>query len=133
MPLVYNGQETSLDRRLKFFEKDPITWEKLDLVSFYRTLLNLHQTHPALVVGKGQTRPRFLTKNTDKAVLAYVRESGDKKVLVVLNLSAKPQTVTLKDPKIAGEYQQLFSGKTTTIKINHQEKLAPWGYAVYVH
>jgi len=26
MPLVYNGQETSLDRTLKFFEKDSIDW-----------------------------------------------------------------------------------------------------------
>lgn len=132
MPLVYNGQETSLDRRLKFFEKDPIKWEKMDLVSFYQTLLNLHQTHPALAVGKGQTKPRFLTKNTDKSVLAYVRESGDRKVLVVLNLSAKEQTVTLKDPSIAGKYQNLFSGQAVTLKVNHQEKLAPWGYAVYV-
>ena len=132
MPLVYNGQETSLDRRLKFFEKDPIVWRKMDLVPFYQTLLNLHQTHPALIVGKGQTKPRFLTKSTDKSILAYVRESGDRKVLVVLNLSAKEQTVTLKDASVAGKYQNLFSGQSVTLKVNHQEKLAPWGYAVYV-
>lgn len=132
MPLVYNGQETSLDRRLKFFEKDPIVWRKMDLVPFYQTLLNLHQTHPALIVAKGQTKPRFLTKNTDKSTLAYVRESGDRKVLVVLNLSAKEQTVVLKDPSVAGKYQNLFSGQALTMKVNHQEKLAPWGYAVYV-
>jgi glycosidase len=43
MPLVYNGQETSLDRRLAFFEKDEIDWTKMDLVSFYDKLLHLHQ------------------------------------------------------------------------------------------
>jgi glycosidase len=132
MPLVYNGQETSLDRRLKFFEKDPITWEKMDLVAFYQVLFNLHQNHPALIVGKGQTKPRFLTAKSDKNTLAYVREAGDRKVVVVLNLSAKEQTVTLKDPSIAGKYQNQFSGQSVNLKANHQEKLAPWGYAVYV-
>jgi glycosidase len=132
MPLVYNGQETSLDRRLKFFEKDPIVWRKMDLVPFYQTMLNLHQTHPALIVGKGQTKPRFLTAKSDKNTLAYVREAGDRKVVVVLNLSAKEQIVTLKDPSIAGKYQNLFSGQSANLKANHQEKLAPWGYVVYV-
>lgn len=36
MPLIYNGQETSLDRRLAFFEKDEINWDKMDLVSFIK-------------------------------------------------------------------------------------------------
>lgn len=132
MPLVYNGQETSLDRRLKFFEKDPIDWTSMDLVPFYQTLLNLHQTHPSLIVGKGQTKPRFLTKKTETNVLAYVRESGDKKVLVILNLSEKEQVVTLKDQGIIGAYQNAFTGQTITVKSTHQEKLSPWGYAVYV-
>jgi glycosidase len=132
MPLVYNGQETSLDRRLKFFEKDPINWEKMDKVNFYQTLLKLHQTHPALIVGKGQAKPEFLTKSSDKSVLAYVRTAGDQKVLVLLNLSAKEQTISLKDTRIAGEYRNLFSGQSITLKPTHQEKLSPWGYSVYV-
>ncbi len=28
MPLIYNGQEAGNDRRLKFFEKDPIAWQE---------------------------------------------------------------------------------------------------------
>jgi glycosidase len=132
MPLVYNGQETSLDRRLKFFEKDPIDWKSMNMVPFYQTLLNLHQTHPALAVGKGQTKPRLLTKKTETNVLAYVRESGDKKVLVILNFSEKEQVITLKDQGIVGTYQNAFTGQTTSVKSTHQEKLSPWGYVVYV-
>jgi glycosidase len=132
MPLVYNGQETSLDRRLKFFEKDPIEWTSMNMVPFYQTLLNLHQTHPALIVGKGQTKPRLLTKKTETNVLAYVRESGDKKVLVFLNFSEKEQVITLKDQGVVGTYQNAFTGQTTSVKSTHQEKLSPWGYVVYV-
>ena len=132
MPLVYNGQETSLDRRLKFFEKDPIDWNAMDLVSFYQVLLNLHQNHPALAVGKGQTKPRFLTKKTDQKVLAYVRENAGEKVLVFLNFSAEEQTITIKDPSLVGLYADVFKGLPLNMKATHQEKLGPWGYSVYV-
>jgi glycosidase len=132
MPLVYNGQETSLDRRLLFFERDPIEWSRMDLVGFYNSLLKLHQSHPALIVGKGQVKPRFLTTRNDKNTLAYVREVGAQKVLVVLNLSDKEQVVNLKDKTLSGKYSNLFSGEGVVIQPTHQERLAPWGYVVYV-
>ena len=132
MPLVYNGQETSLDRRLKFFEKDPINWDKMDKVSFYQTLLNLHQTHPALIVGKGQTKPRFLSKATDKAHLVYVREKDGRQVLVVLNLSAEAKTISFTDEATAGNFTDLFTQQAVSFKPAHSFKLGPWAYAVYV-
>ncbi|MFM8964036.1 MAG: alpha-glucosidase C-terminal domain-containing protein, partial [Sphingomonadales bacterium] len=65
-------------------------------------------------------------------VLAYVREAGDKKVLVFLNLSAKEQTISIKDKTLIGTFQNAFTGQTITVKSAHQENLSPWGYAVYV-
>lgn len=132
MPLVYNGQETSLDRRLKFFEKDPINWEKMDKVDFYQTLLTLHQNHPALSVAKGQTKPRFLSKATDKEHLVYVRERDGRQVLVVLNLSAQPKTIAFNDAATAGKFTDLFTKQALSFKPAHTIKLGPWGYAVYV-
>jgi glycosidase len=132
MPLVYNGQETSLERRLLFFERDPIEWKRMDLVPFYDVLLNLHQTHPALIVGKGQVKPRFLTKKGDKNVLAYIREAGDRKVVVFLNLSNQEQVITVSDQALVGEFANLFNGQGVEMKSKHQERLAPWGYTVYV-
>ena len=131
MPLVYNGQETSLDRRLKFFDKDSINWDKMDLVDFYTRLLHLHQTHPALYVGANQTAPKFLITKEQKDLLVYTREQGDSKVLVILNLSAKAQKVTL-NADAAGTYKNLFTDKKETLKGKQVLTLAPWGYAVYV-
>jgi glycosidase len=43
MPLIYNGQETSLDKRLRFFDKDTINWAKMDLVEFYTKIFALKE------------------------------------------------------------------------------------------
>lgn len=131
MPLVYNGQETSLDRRLKFFDKDSIDWRKMDQVDFYNKLLHLHQKHPALIAGAGQVEPKFLTTKDQKEVLMYVRERNNAKVIVVLNLSNKAQKVTV-PASISGTYKDLFTDKNAVLKTKQTLNLAPWGYAVYV-
>lgn len=130
MPLVYNGQETSLDRRLKFFDKDSINWEKMDLVDFYTKLLQLHQSHPALIVGQGQQPPIFLTTKDQKDQLVYVRQAGEQRVLVMLNLSAKSKIISI-DNNMSGAYTNLFSGKKEVLKNKQSITLGPWGYAVY--
>ena len=130
MPLVYNGQETSLDRRLKFFDKDSINWDKMDLVDFYTRLLHLHQTNPALYVGLKQAAPKFLSTKDQKDLLIYTREQGDSKVLVVINLSAQSKKVVL-SADAAGTYMNLFTDKKENLG-KQALTLAPWGYAVYV-
>ncbi|MEZ4761933.1 MAG: hypothetical protein R3C26_01610 [Calditrichia bacterium] len=42
MPLVYNGQEAGMDKRLDFFEKDPIEWREHHYFEIYKILLNLN-------------------------------------------------------------------------------------------
>jgi glycosidase len=133
MPLVYNGQETSLDRRLKFFEKDPINWEKMDKVVFYQSLLKLHQNHPALIVGKGQKPPRFISKAAEKDILVYVREQEGRQVLVVLNLSAKAKTINFNDAPTAGKFTNLFTNEEVNFKAAHSIQLEAWGYSVFVN
>jgi glycosidase len=131
MPLVYNGQETSLDRRLKFFDKDSINWEKMDLVGFYTKLLDLHHSNPSLMVGMGQTSPKFLTTRSQKDILIYERVQGSSKVLVILNLSNTAQKVKVNESLI-GNYKNIFSGQKEELKINQSLSLKPWGYVVYV-
>jgi glycosidase len=131
MPLVYNGQETSLDRRLAFFEKDAIDWTKMDLVSFYDKLLHLHQNNAALFAGVGQQNPRFISTSAQKNLLVYVRERGQNQVLVVLNLNASAQQIKFTDTATAGEFQDLFEGKTVKFKSDKSLQVPAWGYKVY--
>lgn len=131
MPLVYNGQETSLDRRLKFFDKDSIEWKKMDLVPFYTKLLHLHQTNEALWVRDGSNRAQFITTPNPKEQLVYVRESNGHQVITVLNLSNKKTEFNFNSKSISGEYTDLFSGKKKTLNNANSVSLGPWGYQVF--
>jgi glycosidase len=131
MPLVYNGQETSLDRRLKFFDKDSIEWKKMDLVPFYTKLLNLHQTNPALWVKDGSNQAEFVATQNSKEHLVYIRQYENHQVITVLNLSNKKTEVSFNSSSMSGEYTELFSGKKKTFSGTTKISLAPWGYQVY--
>ena len=41
MPMIYSGQEAGLDKRLEFFEKDLIDWERERVSRLYRDLIEM--------------------------------------------------------------------------------------------
>lgn len=92
MALVYSGQEAVLDKRLKFFEKDPIAWKTYELTDFYRGLLTLKHDNPALWNGAaGGTMDVLETNNPH--VFAFKRVKDGHSVTVTVNLSGTVQTV----------------------------------------
>ncbi len=132
MPLVYNGQETSLDRRLKFFEKDSIDWIKMDLVPFYTKLLQLNRSNKALWNGESGGEVKFISAADEKNVLVFTREKDGNKVLVMINMTGNDQKVKLNNALLAGKYKELFSGKKAKMKAEVETELEAWGYRVYV-
>jgi glycosidase len=128
VPLVYSGQEEPLARPLKFFDKDPIGFGKYERAKFYTTLQNLRKNNGALSANAGF---RKVSAGDSTAIYAYVREKGTEKVLVVLNLSANEQTISIKDAALAGEPLNVF-GENKEVVLNKDWKIEPWGYAVYV-
>jgi glycosidase len=131
MPLIYNGQETSLDKRLRFFEKDTIDWSKMNLVSFYSKLMKLHQSNEALWNGPYGGDVQFISNDNDPNVLAFIRIKNDRKVLCVFNLANSKSIITLNGGQIAGRYSDLFSSKRKKIKDGTKIKLGPWEYRVF--
>lgn len=132
MPLVYNGQETSLDRRLAFFEKDSINWAKMDLVPFYTKILQLNRSNKALWNGTFGGKTEVLTDKSSKDLLVFTREKDGHKVLCVFNLSATEKPLKITNTKIAGRYTDLFTGKKAKLKNELIMNIEPWGYRVYV-
>ena len=128
IPLIYNGQEVPNKKRLKFFVKDPIEWNKYELSSFYKTLLNLRKTNAALAADASFER---LKTSKDEAVYAYTREKDGKKVLVVMNLSPKPSAFAIPDNRINGRPLNIFLNQKEAVSSSHQFSLEPWGYTVY--
>lgn len=90
MPLIYNGQESRLTKRLAFFEKDAIAWKTYELTGFYQQLIALKHQHPALAAGQYGAPVALL--DAPAGVVAFGRRLGADVVRVAVNLSAQPQT-----------------------------------------
>lgn len=127
VPLIYSGQEEPVLRPLQFFDKDPMTFGKYERAPFYATLLTLRKRNPALAADASF---RKVKAGDERTVYAYVREKAGSKVLVILNLSAKPQTVTVQEQALLGTPRNVFKGTTEQLTAKPRQ-LAPWGYAVY--
>lgn len=141
IPLVYSGQELPLtEKRLQFFDKDPIPWpaknagqtDGLELHNFYRVLLQLHATHPALRGGDPAVTTFKLTTTADDRVFAYLRKNGAHEVLVVLNFSGAPDLrFDITDPHLSGSFKEVFSGTFHDFSATKNLTLQPYGFLVY--
>jgi cyclomaltodextrinase / maltogenic alpha-amylase / neopullulanase len=130
MPLVYSGQETALDKRLEFFEKDPIDWGNYEMTDFYKTILGLNSAHPALYNGEeGGEWSRITTDNDDKAFV-ILTEKNTQKVLGLFNLSPVDVTIALTDDKAYEMYKTLFTFEDITVNENTRFILPAWSYKV---
>ena len=128
IPLIYSGQEVPNKKRIKFFVKDPIVWDKYKMAPFYSTFLHLRKKNPALAADASYKK--LVTAN-DVAIFAYVREKAGHKVAVILNLSKEPQRFSIKDPSIYGNPLNIFLGVKETVSATHVFSIEPWGFIVY--
>ena len=82
--LVYTGQEIGLDRRLQFFEKDPITdWSDNAYTCFWKKLIELKHQNPALAAG--ERGGDFVWWEAPEDWVAFHRSLGDNMVVVLAN------------------------------------------------
>jgi glycosidase len=130
LPLIYGGQEEPVLRTIPFFEKDNMGFRKYARAPFYSALLHLRKNNQALAVDASF---RKVSVGDDKALYAYVREKGSDKILVILNLSKKEQTITIKDNTLVGEPMNLFLGSKEPFKLDHSFNIEPWGYVICVY
>jgi glycosidase len=115
MPLIYSGQEIGIDRRLEFFEKDPIVWPSQDQWGksewevFYKRLVELKTQNPALwTAGAGAPIVPLHLDNSD--VIAFARSYLGNDVIVIVNLDSNPHFQSLELGDLAGDYTEFFSG-----------------------
>jgi glycosidase len=127
LPLIYGSQEEPVLRAIPFFEKDNMNMKQFKRAAFYKTLLELRKRNTALATDASF---RKVSVGDDKALFAYLREKEGKKVLVILNLSAKEQTISIKEEALVGEPVNLFLGSKEPFKLGHQFNIEPWGYIV---
>ena len=134
VPLMYNGQELPLlNKRLEFFEKDPIPWNgENKLENIYKKLFELKSKNPALRGGDDQATTQILKTSAPHQVLAYLRKNGNDEVLVILNLSdAQRLKVQILDETVKGKFKSIFSGLTTDFDTKPTIEMYKWEYIVF--
>jgi len=131
VPMIYNGQEVGLDRRLEFFQRDPIVWPKETppTTKLYQVMTKLRRENPALHTGAPMRR----LDTTDNATFYVVeRSAGAKKVVGIFNLTAKDAKADLYDAGLTGRWTDAFTGETVELNGLVPLDLKGWRYRVLV-
>ena len=131
MPMLYNGQEDGLAKRLKFFEKDPIRWKNKGKTEFFQKLCSLRRANRALGPGRNGGELKKISTSADEQVYAFTREKEGDRVIIVLNLSKQNRTFSLNPGSEAyGAYMNLFGASTVQVTREMTLTLKPWEYLV---
>jgi glycosidase len=130
MPLIYSGQESAMNKRLRFFDKDTIDWDSYKLEKFYTTLIELKKKNKALWNGDFGGKLTRVHSDLDHAVYAFVREKDDKKVLCIFNLSPDHQSFTLHGTDFPGHYKDIFRKSNVDLKEGTTVNLKGWDYLI---
>jgi cyclomaltodextrinase / maltogenic alpha-amylase / neopullulanase len=124
VPVLYYGNEIGLtgaadpdNRRMMRFGKN-ITMDEQNLLNKVQYLVKLRRTHSAL--RQGDFRALSVAKNT----FVYLRADINERLIVALNRSEEPQTVTLKLPS--------FYRTSNVINLKTQTKTAVSGDSVII-
>jgi glycosidase len=129
-PLLYNGQEAGLNKRLLFFEKDPIDWLESDLRIFYTVLNSLKENNPALHNGRYGGTFNTITVTGSDDVYAFTRAKDDNEVISVINFSDEAVSFSI---DVSGEFKDVFTGEDVSLDSEVGFKLDAWGYVVLVN
>jgi glycosidase len=133
MPLLYTGQEVSVRKRLRFFEKDTVDWSGESLAPFYRSLFELKHLHESLANGAAGGQQATLRTDAGDRVYAFARSRGGDVVLVALNFGDAPVTATYYELGTPGSYVDWFSHAPLTLPASGTIDIPAHGYRVLVH
>lgn len=132
MPLIYSGQEAGLNKRLSFFEKDPIEWKEDNFFQIYKSLNELKKNNELLHCGIKGGEIEFITNNNQQNILSFIRVKDDKIILAVFNLSETPFEVLLNDNRLSGKFQNFFSKEDVEINKSLNLKLDKWSWNILI-
>ena len=119
IPMIYSGQESKLDKQLRFFEKDTIQWNHFPDSLFYKKLIHIRKKHP--VFWSDNFSIQFLD-NLETGLLGYKRSKENKDYFIILNLSKEPKKLSFKEqPKDILLIDELSDEAT----------LSPSGYIIF--
>lgn len=131
MPLIYTGQESAMDKRLDFFERDPVKWGDYPMTNFYKALFDLKKSNAALFNGSYGGSWERINTGEDKNVFALLRKKENNAVVSIVNLSKEPVQITLQGSTFAGDFTELYTNEKVALSADQTMELPAWGYKVF--
>lgn len=123
VPLIYNGQELSVQDTVSFFEATPYDWEaETTLMPFYTEYMEVYTESEALRRGTLD----ILTPESEDALL-YRREADDEELLVAINVRDEEVQIDLPSDHQGRTWTDVFSGESLT---PDGFTLAPYGHRI---
>ena len=127
MPLVYNGQEAGMTKRLRFFAKDTIDWSNTRMITFYKTMNGLKHHNKALWNPPYGGKPVQLNNSAPDKIISFLRSSDAARVVVLANMSPDSITTTITTAVADGKYVNVFN--KNKIELNAENRrcyFEPW-------
>jgi glycosidase len=132
MPLLYSGQEVSMKKRLRFFEKDTVDWRGPSLEPFYRAMFDLKHRQPALGNGASGGPQAALRTDAGGRVYAFIRSKGANTVVVAVNFGDAPAGASYRGLPRPGRYTDWFTKTPATLAAEGRIDIPAHGYRVLV-
>ncbi|MDQ8202910.1 alpha-amylase family glycosyl hydrolase [Pelagicoccus sp. SDUM812003] len=128
VPLIYNGQEAGLSKRLEFFERDPIDWSDLSESAFYKSLTTLKETVPAM---RSDAAFQRIPTTADEHIFAFRRTYGQSEVIVIANLTDRPVAFFSASNSLHGIFQSFDSESVVTLSNPASLQLDAWQFKIF--
>jgi glycosidase len=126
-PVIYYGTEIGLDGLKDPYSRKPMVWDEdgqnLDLLNFYKSLIDLRNNSEALKRGD------LNILNREGKVLVYSRTLNDQEIIVIVNPSDISENVNI---NFYGNYNEHFSGEKHSFSKDESLKLAPMEYLILI-
>lgn len=130
MPLIYTGQESDLQRRLAFFDKDSIVWKDFPKQEFLSKLVKLKKENKALASINGGKMLRLKTP-TDEAIYAFSRIKDNDQVLFFMNTTPNKTQVNFTSDLVSNTFTDIITGKKIILnKGNNEIRLPGFGFLI---
>jgi len=131
MPLIYNGQEAGMTKRLRFFAKDTINFSDTKMVPFYKTLNSLKHRNHALWNPPYGGNLVPLTNTAPDKIVSFLRSNDNARVMVLINMSPDTITATITTAIADGKYINTFNQNKINFNVDNRKcYFEPWGYLV---
>jgi glycosidase len=123
IPMIYNGQEVGTPFRLTFpFTSTKINWGlNPEMTAEYKRIVAFRNQSEA--IRRGQ-----LTSYSSDDVCAFIKQQGDEKVLVIVNLRNQMIDYSLIPELVNTSWSDVFNGGS--VKLSEKISLQPFTYLV---